>query len=42
MRKSGLLEESRALFGRDDIDVFPAQLRRRPVSVSVLAEAVPL
>lgn len=42
MRASGLLEESRALFGRDDIDVFPAQLRRRPVSASALAEAVPL
>ena len=42
MRTSGLLKESRALFGRDDIDVFPAQLLRRPVSASALAEAVPL
>ncbi len=36
MRASGLLEETRALFGRDDIDVFPAQLPKRPVSASVL------
>lgn len=42
MRASGLLEETRALFGRDDIDVFPAQLLKRPVSASALAEAVPL
>lgn len=42
MRASGLLEESRALFGRDDVDVFPAQLLRRPVSASALAQAVPL
>ena len=42
MRASGLLEESRALFGRDGIDVFPAQLLRHPVSASTLAEAVPL
>ena len=42
MRAFGLLEESRALFGRDDIDVFPAQLLRHPVSASTLAEAVPL
>ena len=40
MRASGLLEETRALFGRDDIDVFPAQLLKRPVSASALAEAV--
>lgn len=42
MRASGLLEETRALFGRDDIDVLPAQLLKRPVSASALAEAVPL
>ncbi|KDS92469.1 hypothetical protein [Dermabacter hominis] len=42
MRAFGLLEESRALFGRDDIDVFPAQLLRRPVTASALAEAAPL
>lgn len=42
MRASGLLEESHALFGRDGIDVFPAQLLRHPVSASTLAEAVPL
>ncbi|MCI1747638.1 MAG: nucleotidyltransferase domain-containing protein [Acidipropionibacterium sp.] len=28
MRASGLMEETRALFGRDDIDVFPVQLLR--------------
>ena len=42
MRASGLLEETRALLGRDDVDVFPAQLLKSPVSASVLAEAVPL
>ncbi len=42
MRASGLLKETRALFGCDDIDVFPAQLLKRPVSASTLAEAVPL
>ncbi len=32
MRASGLMEETRALFGRNDIDIFPLQLLRRPVS----------
>ena len=36
MRASGLLEETRALLGRDDIDVFPLQLLKRPVPASVL------
>lgn len=36
MRASGLFEETRALFGCDDIDVFPLQLLKRPVSASVL------
>ena len=36
MRASGLLEETRALFGRDDIGVSPLQLLKRPVSASVL------
>ncbi|MGO1591506.1 MAG: nucleotidyltransferase family protein [Ancrocorticia sp.] len=40
MRASGLMEETRALFGRDDIDIFPAQLLRRPISESALREAV--
>ncbi|TIC81711.1 nucleotidyltransferase domain-containing protein [Nocardioides sp. GY 10127] len=31
MRASGLMEEVRALFGRDDIDVFPEQLLKRQV-----------
>lgn len=42
MRASGLMEEARALFGRDDIDIFPAQLLKRPISESALAEAVDL
>lgn len=40
MRASGLMEETRALFGRDDNDVFPVQLLKRPVSTSALAEAL--
>jgi len=42
MRASGLMEEARVLFGRDDIDVFPAQLLMRPISESALADAVAL
>lgn len=42
MRASGLMEETRALFGRGDIDVFPVQLLKRPISASALAEAVAL
>lgn len=42
MRASGLMEETRALFGRDDIDVFPEQLLKRPMAESALDEAVPL
>ncbi|WP_132991880.1 nucleotidyltransferase family protein [Gordonia zhaorongruii] len=42
MRASGLLEETRALFGRDDIDVFPVQLLKRPISASALIDAVAL
>lgn len=42
MRASGLLEETCALFGRDDIDVSPAELFKRPVSAAALAQAVPL
>ncbi len=42
MRASGLMEETRALFGRDDIDVFPAQLLKRPISASALEDAVAL
>lgn len=30
MRAPGLMEETRALFGWDDIDVFPVQLPKRP------------
>lgn len=39
MRASGLMEETRLLFGRDDIDIFPVQLLRRPISESALADA---
>lgn len=42
MRASGLLEETRVLFGRDGIDAFPAQLLKRPVSAAAFTEAVPL
>jgi predicted nucleotidyltransferase len=42
MRASGLMEETRALFGRDDIDVFPVQLLKQPVSESALTDAVAL
>ena len=42
MRASGLMEEARVLFGRDDIDVFPVQLLKRPVSASALADSVAL
>lgn len=42
MRASGLMEETRALFGRDDIDVFPVQLLKRPIAASVLEGAVAL
>lgn len=42
MRASGLMEETRRLLGRDDIDIFPAQLLKRPISESALAEAVAL
>lgn len=42
MRASGLMEETRVLFGRDDIDIFPAQLLKRPIAASALAEAVAL
>jgi uncharacterized protein len=42
MRASGLMEETRALFGRDDIDVFPVQLLKRPIAASALEDAVAL
>lgn len=42
MRASGLMEEARLLFGRDDIDIFPVQLLKRPISESVIADAVAL
>lgn len=42
MRASGLMEETRILFGRDDIDIFPVQLLKRSISESALADAVAL
>lgn len=42
MRASGLMDEVRALFDRDDIDVFPIQLLKRPISASVLKDTVAL
>ncbi len=42
MRASGLMEETRTLFGREDIDVFPVQLLKQPISESALADAVAL
>lgn len=40
MRASGLMEEVRTLFGRDDIEVFPVQLHKRPILPSALEHAV--
>jgi len=42
MRASGLMEETRALFGRDDIDIFPTQLLKPTISESALTDAVAL
>jgi len=42
MRASGLMEETRELYGRQDIDVFPVQLLKRPVSESALSDSVAL
>lgn len=42
MRASGLMEETRTLFGRDDIDVFPMQLLKQPLSASALRDAIDL
>lgn len=42
MRASGLMEETRLLFGRDDIDIFPVQLLKQPISESALADAIAL
>ena len=42
MRASGLMEETRVLFGREDIDVFPVQLLKQPVSASALGDAIAL
>lgn len=42
MQASGLMEETRQIFGRDDIDIFPVQLLKRPISESAIVDAVPL
>lgn len=39
MRASGLLEEVRTLFGREDIDIFPEQLLKRPIADVALRQA---
>ncbi|WP_292815821.1 nucleotidyltransferase domain-containing protein [Microbacterium sp.] len=39
MRASGLLEEVRTLFGREDIDIFPEQLLKRPIADVGLRQA---
>lgn len=41
-RASGLMEETRLLYGREDIDIFPPQLLKEPISESALADAVAL
>lgn len=41
-RASGLMEETRLLYGRDDIDIFPPQLLKQPIVESALADAVAL
>lgn len=42
MRASGLMEETRTLFDRDEIDVFPVQLLKQPISQSALKDAIAL
>lgn len=40
MRASGLMEEVRTLFGRENIDIFPAQLLKRPISDAAIRDSV--
>ena len=42
MRAAELLTKTRELFGRDNIDIFPAQLLKEPIAAAALAEAVNL
>ncbi|ANI93985.1 nucleotidyltransferase family protein [Dietzia timorensis] len=42
MRASGLMEETRRLLERDDVDIFPTQLLKNPVSREAIAESVSL
>lgn len=42
MRASGLLEETRILFGTDGVDIFPVQLLKRTVSDTALDDLVDL
>lgn len=42
MRAAGLMEEVRALFRRNDIDIFPLQLLKQPISASALNDAIAL
>ena len=42
MRAAGLLTETRELYGRDDIDIFPVQLLKNSISTTAIEEAVSL
>lgn len=42
MRASGLMEETRELLGREDVDIFPVQLLKDPISESARRQAVQL
>lgn len=42
MRAAGLLTETRELYGRDDIDIFPVQLLKAPISATAIKDAVSL
>ncbi len=41
MRASGLMEETRELFGRDDIDIFPVQLLKGEVAEAARTDSWP-
>ena len=42
LRASGLKEETRLLYCREDIDIFPPELLKQPIYESALADAVAL
>lgn len=41
LRASGLMEETRNLFNRNDIDIFPPQLLKEDISSTAIRDAVP-